>query len=120
MKKFVPIAIEESVVTDRDLFKKRNRFFLYFLFLTIFTFTADVLDLRDEVEVLSSFTFTGSIFTCQYKYLDSNITAGLIQNFYVKKPNPILIKVFHTQGTSTTISCINSLSYSFRAPPAKS
>ena len=55
-------------MTASELFQKRKSLFLGILFVASFTFTADILDLREELHILS----------CPYSCLDSNITTGLI------------------------------------------
>ena len=52
-------------MTASDLFQKRKSLFLGILFLiAFFTFTADILDLREELHILS----------CPYNCLDSSIS----------------------------------------------
>jgi hypothetical protein len=96
-------------MTASDLFQKRKPLFLGILFVVSFTFTADILDLREELHILS----------CPYSCLDSNITTGLISTVAFS-PEPIYIMVSEKKKASVKISFIHLLPYGFRAPPSKS
>lgn len=96
-------------MTASDLFQKRKALFLGVLFVAFFTFTVDILDLREEVLILS----------CPYSCLDSNVTTGLISTAAFS-PEPIYIMVSGKKKASVKISFIHLLPYGFRAPPAKS
>lgn len=97
-------------MTASELFQKRKSLFLGILFVASFMFTADVLDLREELHILS----------CPYySCLDSNITTGLISTAAFS-PEPIYIMVSGKKKASVKISFIHLLPYGFRAPPAKS
>jgi len=47
---------------------KRKTLFLVILFIAFSAFTADILDLREELHILS----------CPYSSLDNNVTTGII------------------------------------------
>lgn len=97
----------KSVMTAADLFQKRKRLFLGVLLLACFTFTADILDLREELRILS----------CPYSYLDSNVTTGMISSA-ASNPEPIPIAASGNRAASANISFFHLLPYGFRAPPA--
>jgi hypothetical protein len=92
-----------------DLFQKRKSLFLGILFVAFFSFTADILDLREELHILS----------CPYSSLDSNVATGLISTATVN-PEPIFITVCGKKEASVKISFIHLLPYCFRALPAQS
>jgi hypothetical protein len=96
-------------MTASDMLQKRKSLFLGVLFIAFFTFTADILDLRDELHILS----------CPYSCLDSNITTGLISTTAFD-PEPVYIMVSGKKKASVKISFIHLLPYGFRAPPTKS
>jgi hypothetical protein len=102
-------AGEKSVMTTSDLFQKRKALFLGVLFVAFFMFTVDILDLREELRILS----------CPYNCLDSDIATGLISTAAFG-PELFYIMVFRKMKASVTISFIHLLPYGFRAPPAKS
>jgi hypothetical protein len=87
-------------------FHKRKAFF-FIVFLIVFSaFTADIVDLREELRILP----------CAYSSLDNNITAGII-NQLVIKPEPILTLSPICRKSSAKISFLHLLSFGFRAPP---
>jgi hypothetical protein len=94
-------------MTSSDLFQKRKSLFLAILFVAFFTFTADILDLREELHILS----------CPYSSLDNNITTGIISTATFD-PAPISVVFSHKKKVSVKISFIHLLPYGFRAPPA--
>jgi hypothetical protein len=96
-------------MTASDLYQKRKHLFLGVLFVAFFAFTADILDLREELRILS----------CPYSCLDSNVTTGLISDD-VFNPGPVLITISGKRKTSVNISFIHLLPCGFRAPPAES
>ncbi|MBA4421933.1 MAG: hypothetical protein C0390_02385 [Syntrophus sp. (in: bacteria)] len=96
-------------MTASGLFQKRKSLFLGVLLVAFFTFTGDILDLREELQILS----------CPYSCLDSNVTTGLISTATFT-PGPILTTVSGKKNASVHISFIHLLPYGFRAPPAKS
>jgi hypothetical protein len=92
-----------------NLFQKRKSLFLGILFLAFFTFAVDILDLREELNILP----------CPNSVLDSNVTAGLVSTAAFN-PEPILITVSNKKKASVKISFIHLLPCGFRAPPANS
>jgi hypothetical protein len=96
-------------MTASYLLQKRKPLFLGVLFVAFFTFTADIVDLREELHILS----------CPYSCLDSNITTGLISTAAFN-PEPIYIMVSGKKEASVKISFLHLLPCGFRAPPAKS
>jgi hypothetical protein len=83
--------------------------FLVILFIAFSVFTADVVDLREELRILS----------CPYTCLDNNITTGVASNVSIE-PKPLLTLFSVTEKASVEISFLHLLSYSFRAPPFRS
>ncbi len=97
-------------MTASGMLQKRKSLFFGVLFIAFFTFTADILDLREELHILS----------CPYSCLDSNVTTGLISAATTFNPEPIFIMVSGKKEASVKISFIHLLPYGFRAPPAQS
>jgi hypothetical protein len=88
-----------------------TRKILCFLILTIVfsAFTADIFDLRDELQILSY----------SYNSLDDNITTGLTDQF-VFDPAPFLT-LSAVQGKSSVVIAFSYLpACGFRAPPFSS
>ena len=96
-------------MTVSELFQKRKTLFLGVFFVAFFMFTADILDLREELHILPG----------SYGCLDSNVTTGLISTAAFN-PEPILITVSGKKEASVKISFLHLLPYGFRAPPATS
>ena len=88
-----------------------GRKFLFFLaiFVAFFTFTADIVDLREELLVLS----------CSANCLDNNITTGMVSAI-VFKDLPMVASVILQQRESLKISFLHLLSFGLRAPPRSS
>jgi hypothetical protein len=88
--------------------RKRNLFCFIILFITFSIFTADIIDLREELQILSS--------PCNS--LDNNITTGMADHF-VFDPAPLLTPS-PTRGASSVVSSSSHLpSCGFRAPPCR-
>jgi hypothetical protein len=78
------------------------------VFLIVFSvFMADVIDLREELRILS----------CPYSSLDNNVEAGVANSFSIE-PEPLPPGFGITKKASVEISFLYLLSYSFRAPPS--
>jgi hypothetical protein len=88
-------------------FYKKNTLFFTFLVIFFIAFTADILDVRDEVHILS----------CPYSSLDNNVSTGLISQQSV---DPEFILIYrHTQWRPTDdIPLVVLRPYSIRAPPS--
>jgi hypothetical protein len=86
---------------------RRKRLFFVILFIAFSAFTADVLDLREELCILSS----------PYSSLESNVSNGIISHTSLL-PEPTLILHFIQKKTSVKISFLHLISYGFRAPPS--
>ncbi len=85
---------------------KRKACFIAILLVVCFVFTADILDLREELRFLP----------CPYSSLDNNVTTGITTSVvFETDPVPILRSV--DQTSSVTISFLHLLPYGFRAPP---
>lgn len=86
---------------------KRKAYFIAVLIVVCSVFTADILDLREELRILP----------CPYSSLDNNVTTGIITNLTFEM-EPILILRSVDQTSSVKISFLHLLPYGFRAPPA--
>lgn len=69
-------------------------------------FTADVVDLREELRILSS----------PHSWLDNNIETGVVSSFSIE-PKFFPPGFCITKTVSVEISFLYRLPYSFRAPP---
>jgi hypothetical protein len=86
---------------------KRKAYVIAILMIVGFVFTADILDLREELRILS----------CPYSCLDNNVTTGITTSVaFEMEPVQVLRSV--DQMSSVTISFLHLLPYGFRAPPA--
>ena len=88
---------------------KRKLFYFSILFITFSIFTADIFDLREELQILS----------CSYNSLDNNITTGLTNRF-VLDLSPILTFFPVHRKQSIAVSSSHLPSCGFRAPPVLS
>jgi hypothetical protein len=86
---------------------KRKTLLLVILFIAFSSFTADILDLREELYLLS----------CPYSSLDDNVSTGLTSN-HPFELQQILIVPFVQRKAAVKISFLHLLPYSFRAPPS--
>jgi hypothetical protein len=85
---------------------KRNGYVVAILLIVCSVFTADILDLREELRILS----------CPYSSLDNNITTAIAASTdFETEPLPILRAV--DRMSSVKISFLHLLPYGFRAPP---
>jgi hypothetical protein len=86
---------------------KRKAYVIAILLIVCSVFTADILDLREELRILS----------CPYSSLDNNITTGIVTStdFEAK---PLLVLRAIDRMSSVKISFLHLLPYGFRAPPA--
>ena len=86
---------------------KRKTLFLVILFIAFSAFTADILDLREELYILS----------CPYSSLDNNITTGIVSTVdFALEPVVLFCSVY--RELSVKISFLHLLPYGFRAPPS--
>jgi hypothetical protein len=91
-----------------SLLQRKTLFGVVFL-IAFSVFTADVVDLREELRILS----------CPYSFLDNNITAGVTSSFSIE-PEHLPPWFGITKKASVEISFLHLLPYSFRAPPSHS
>jgi hypothetical protein len=84
---------------------KKTCFFLI-LFFTLAVFTADIIDLREDIHILP----------CSHSSIDNNITTGIQSLFSFV---PVLIHKFCSvnQKSSIVISLFHLFPYGYRAPP---
>ena len=86
---------------------KRKTLFFVILFVAFSAFTADVIDLREELHILS----------CPYSSLDNNVTTGIISNVdFVLEPVVLFCSIH--RKLSVEISFLHLLPYGYRAPPS--
>jgi hypothetical protein len=97
----------ESFMTASASLHKRKILFFVILFIAFSTFTADVLDLREELHILY----------CPYSSLDSNVTTGIIRTIDFK-PEPVVLFCSIYRKSSVKISFLHLLPLGFRAPPS--
>ncbi len=88
-----------------SLHKRQALLFIVF-FIAFSAFVTDIVDLREELCILSS----------PYSSLESNITAGIISHSSLL-PEPIFILRSAQKKRSVRISFLHLLPYGFRAPP---
>jgi hypothetical protein len=86
---------------------KRKTLLLVILFLAFSAFTADILDLREELCLLS----------CPYTSLDNNVSTGLTSDHPVE-PEQTLTGLSVQRIATVTISFFQLLPYGYRAPPS--
>jgi hypothetical protein len=85
---------------------KRKACFIAILIIVCSIFTADILDLREELRFLS----------CPYASLDNNVTTGITAGVAFET-EPVLILYSVDQASSVSISFLHRLPCGFRAPP---
>jgi hypothetical protein len=94
-------------MTAAALLHKRRKLLLIILCVAFSAFMADILDLREELHLLS----------CPYSSLDNNITTG-ITSHCTFETETILVFFSAHQKSSTEITFLHLLPYNFRAPPS--
>ena len=87
--------------------RSRTAFFFVILFIAFSAFTADIVDLREELGILP----------CPYGYLDNNITTGITSNDTLEM-DAVPFSRFVYRKSSIKISFLHLLPYGFRAPPS--
>ena len=88
---------------------KRQTLLFVILFIAFSAFTADVLDLREELCILS----------CPGSVLDNNVTTGITSNVDFALKPVVMFCSIHPK-LSVEISFLHLLPYGFRAPPSRS
>jgi hypothetical protein len=86
---------------------KRKALFFVILFIAFSAFTADIIDLREELHFL----------TCPYSFLDNNVTTGITSNTTFEMEPVIALRSVHRKS-SVDISFLHLLAFGFRAPPS--
>ncbi|MHB8770593.1 MAG: hypothetical protein ACYC7J_06325 [Syntrophales bacterium] len=89
--------------------QKRKLFCLLICVLTAFIFTADIFDLREELQILS----------CPYTGIDDDITTGMTDRI-VFDPSPLPTFSSVLGASSVTIPSSHLPACGFRAPPGLS
>jgi hypothetical protein len=99
-------AARESVMNHFASLHTKKIFCFLILLIAVTAFTADIFDLRDELQILSS----------PYNSLDNNITTGMTDQF-VFDPAPILTLSPIHRTSSVAVAFAHLPSCGFRAPP---
>jgi hypothetical protein len=86
---------------------KRKTLLLVILFIAFSAFTADILDLREELYILS----------CPYSILDNNVSTGLTSNHPFELEHIITLSSVQREA-AVDISFMHLLPYGYRAPPS--
>ena len=94
-------------MTASSSLHKRKALFFVILFIAFSAFTADILDLREELGFLP----------CPYSFLDNNVTTGITSNFPFNMEQLISLCSAY-QKSSVKISFLHLLPFGFRAPPS--
>jgi hypothetical protein len=89
--------------------RKRKLFCLVILFITLSIFTADIFDLREELQILT--------YSCNG--LDNNITTGITDHFVFDPTPAFTLSPIHLKSL-VAISFVHLPSCGFRAPPFQS
>ena len=84
---------------------KRKAYFIAILIVVCSVFTADILDLREELRFLP----------CPYSSLDNNVTTGITTSVAFEM-EPVLVLHSVDQTSSVKISFLHLLPYRSRAP----
>jgi len=85
---------------------KKKTLLLVILFIVFSAFAADIVDLREELQILS----------CPYSSLDNDISTGLTSNHSFELQ--ILMVPFVQRKAAVIISFMHLLPYGYRAPPS--
>ncbi len=94
-------------MTASALLHKKKALFFVILLIAFSAFTVDILDLREELHILSS----------PNGFLDNNVTTGKTSDFsFNLEQNIILCSAY--QKSSIKISFLHLLPFGFRAPPS--
>ena len=94
------------MTASSSLHKKKALFFVA-LFIAFTAFTADILDLREELYLLA----------CPYSNLDNNVTTCIISDFHFNLEQLISLCSINWKS-SFKISFLHFLPYNYRAPPS--
>ncbi len=94
-------------MTVSALLHKRRTLLLVVLFLAFSAFTADILDLREDLRILS----------CPYSSLDNNVSTGLANDRPIVTGQILTLCPVYQQA-SNKISFLHLLPYGYRAPPS--
>jgi hypothetical protein len=90
-----------------SLLHKRKTFYCVALLIAFSAFTADILDLREELGILA----------CPYSCLDNNITA-VIASDTTFKTEPVFFTSSVHRKSAVIISFLHLLPHGLRAPPS--
>jgi hypothetical protein len=102
-------AGRESVMNYFASLRTRKIFCLTILTIAFFAFTADIFDLREELQIIS----------CPYNSIDNNITTGMTDQFAFD-PAPILTLSPVHWTSSVVIAFAHLPACGLRAPPFSS
>ena len=94
-------------MTVSSLLHKRKTLLVVVLFIAFSAFTADILDLREDLRILS----------CPYSSLDNNVSTGLTSDRPIVTGQILALCPVYQQA-SNKISFLHLLPYGYRAPPS--
>jgi hypothetical protein len=94
-------------MTASSSLHKRKTLLLVILFVAFSAFTADILDLREELYLLS----------CPYSILDNNVSTGLTSHHPLEL-GQMLTAPFVQRMAAVKISFMHLLPCGYRAPPS--
>jgi hypothetical protein len=86
---------------------KRKTLCLVILFIAFFAFTADIVDLREELYISP----------CPYSSLDNNVSTGLTSNHTFELEHILTLPSVQRKA-AVKISFLHLLPYGYRAPPS--
>jgi hypothetical protein len=98
---------KKSFMTASDSLGKRRFLLLLVAFIVLSAFTADVFDLREELNILP----------CLYTDIDNNVAAGMINSVAVE-PEPVCTLRPVQRQKSLAVSSLYHVPCGFRAPPS--
>ena len=101
------MVAELTSMTLFTSFHKKKTLIVVILFIAFSAFTADILDLREELR----------FFSCAYSSLDNNVSTGLTSNHPFELEQ--MLTLHSVQGkASVEISFLHLLPHDYRAPPS--
>jgi hypothetical protein len=99
-------AVRESVMNHFASLHTKKIFCSLILLIAFTAFTADIFDLREELQIISS----------PYNSLDNNITTGMTDQFVFDPARILTLSPIHW-ASSVAIAFAHLPSCGFRAPP---
>jgi hypothetical protein len=96
-------------MTASDSFSKRKFLLLLVVFIAFSAFTADIFDLREELNILP----------CPYIYIDNDVAAGVVSGVAVEPERLCTLRPVQRKKSPDVSSPYHALC-GFRAPPSQS